>query len=162
MRIFVAIDMPQIDTSFLEHTGVKSVNHFHITLKFLGDCRPEEVEQVKQLLATVPFKPFTLTTTLLGAFPNTARPNVLWLGVKHHPKLIQLQQSIESRLKQWQPEKQWIPHITLARAKSTDGRAFLAQQLSRTIDSRQVPINHFTIYQSILDQGVEYVELKRF
>ena len=57
--------------------------NLHVTLKFLGELPPDALEQVKDGLteAVAGEAPFSLRFDGLGAFPGTARPRVLWVGV---------------------------------------------------------------------------------
>lgn len=138
IRTFIAIKLaPEIISSItrvqekLRGTGgrVKWVepSNIHITLKFLGNITPEQLDKV--IFATRealrPFKPFDVSVSGLGAFPRAASPRVIWVGVEEEKeKLTRLSKAIEESLSRigFPPEKrQFSPHLTLGRVKSPQG-----------------------------------------
>ena len=111
-RVFLAIDLPgdvkeQIVTiqnklKFLLE-GVRWVRPegIHLTLKFFGDIREDEIARISEVITekTRDAAPMTLNTDKIGAFPNLERPRVLWLGMTGDvDKLLTLQQEIETGL----------------------------------------------------------------
>jgi 2'-5' RNA ligase len=114
------------------------VENIHLTLKFLGDIR---LEQVKPLLrsmeeVTVGYPVFEFEIVGLGCFPSCKRPRVIWLGVEQtEDRLVQLHQSIDVTLihMDFEPErKRFHPHLTLGRIKKStrpDQLKSLARQL---------------------------------
>ncbi len=95
--------------------------HIHITLKFLGDTRPDQVTAVTAALNAVAASrpPFRVTLAGRGCFPNFKRPNVIWVGVLDHgQQLRRLAESIERSLVGlgWPAEaRPFTPHLTLGR-----------------------------------------------
>jgi RNA 2',3'-cyclic 3'-phosphodiesterase len=93
MRIFVGLD---IDPAIRERTtryldAVREFapdarwvkpESFHVTLKFIGEQKPEQVEQIKRELATVQARPFDISFRGNGFFPNPRSPRVFWLGIE--------------------------------------------------------------------------------
>jgi len=97
--------------------------NLHITLKFLGEIAPEQVEEL-QLAAEVASEgigPFELELDLLGAFPHPERPRVIWAGSSSPPEeLLRLHERLERELAPlgFPPEgKPYTPHVTLGRVK---------------------------------------------
>ncbi|MGQ9478296.1 MAG: RNA 2',3'-cyclic phosphodiesterase [Candidatus Bipolaricaulia bacterium] len=99
--------------------------NLHVTLKFLGEIAPEQIEELK-LAAEVAWadgggKPFSLGLDLLGAFPNPQRPRVIWVGSSAPPReIIRLYERLEKELHPlgFPPEgKPYTPHVTLGRVK---------------------------------------------
>ena len=95
----------------------------HLTLKFLGETQPEQVEAVKAALdqAASEVSPFTFTVGGLGCFPNTRRPRVIWVGL-HEPTgtLSRLWDAVESCVAPlgFPAEKRpFRPHLTLGRVQ---------------------------------------------
>jgi RNA 2',3'-cyclic 3'-phosphodiesterase len=93
MRIFVGLDIdPAIRermTRYLE--GVREFapdarwvkpESFHVTLKFIGEQKPDQVEQIKRELATVRAQGFDISFRGNGFFPNPRSPRVFWLGIE--------------------------------------------------------------------------------
>jgi RNA 2',3'-cyclic 3'-phosphodiesterase len=97
-------------------------DHLHMTLKFLGEVRPERVADVKTAVSQVAAKtqPFTMRLSGSGAFPTTRRPKVIWLGAEASPELRCLKHDVEWELARLGFEREvraFHPHITLGRAR---------------------------------------------
>ena len=141
MRTFIALNLPSRERQRI-HRAVRvlresempvrwvEADNLHITLKFLGEVRPEAVEDVEGALARVASKtgPFTLTLDGFGAFPTLRRPRVIWMGAEATPELRCLKQDLEWALVErgFQAEtRAFHPHLTLGRADPGDrGGAF--------------------------------------
>src|SRR5688572_27757894 len=56
---------------------------YHVTVKFLGWCRPEVTEAIADALrrAVDGIEPMRLAAARLGAFPSPGRASVVWAGV---------------------------------------------------------------------------------
>lgn len=99
----------------------------HLTLKFLGEVRPERVADVKEAVNNIAEKSPVLDLSLggCGAFPTMRRPRVIWLGAEATPELRCLKHDLEWELAPLGFEREvraFHPHITLGRA-SNDARA---------------------------------------
>ena len=108
MRLFIAINIPKKEKDRIQRASrpllqadlpVRWVepDNFHLTLKFLGEVRPEQapdVEGVLERIATAT-QPFDLEVGGFGAFPTIRRPRVLWVGIEPSPALRCLKQDLE-------------------------------------------------------------------
>lgn len=137
MRAFIALNLPKKERQRVhraarllreEDMPVRWVDpdNLHITLKFLGEVRPERVGAVEETLARVAqgTPPFPLTLAGFGAFPTIRRPRVIWLGVDATPELRCLKQDLEWALADCGFEAEtraFHPHLTLGRADPRDG-----------------------------------------
>jgi 2'-5' RNA ligase len=95
-------------------------HNIHVTLKFLGDTSPANLEILKKVITSeaARYAPMELTLTSLGAFPNLRRPRVIWVGVEAPPALAAIQRSIEAetlRLGYAAEDRPSSPHLTLGR-----------------------------------------------
>lgn len=100
----------------------------HLTLKFLGEITPAQVEEVcnglEKAVAGIPS--FSLKPGSKGAFPNPKRPRIFWIGLAEagEAHLFQLQKNIEEEMalcgfpKEGRPFK---PHLTVGRVKDSRG-----------------------------------------
>ena len=95
----------------------------HLTLKFLGETRPDQVKAVKVALdrAASAVRPFAFTVGGMGCFPNTRRPRVIWVGL-YEPAgtLSRLRDAVESHVAPlgFPTEKRpFRPHLTLGRVQ---------------------------------------------
>ena len=133
MRLFVAVNLPA-ETRRSAHAATAALREsllpvrwveedaLHLTLKFLGEVGAERSgpigEALKDAVRTV--RPFELGLGGLGAFPDSARPRVFWLGVERHPALELLANDVERALRPLGFEselKPFQPHLTLGRAR---------------------------------------------
>ncbi len=95
-------------------------NNIHITLKFLGDTSPTNLEILKKILTVEAsrIRSFDLKVEGLGAFPSLRRPRVIWVGVETPPVLLAMQRAIDTetqRLGYTPEERPFSPHLTLGR-----------------------------------------------
>jgi RNA 2',3'-cyclic 3'-phosphodiesterase len=98
-------------------------NKIHITLKFLGDIREDQVNIIADALDRVSLpKSFPLYFQGVGGFPDPKRARVLWVGVHEETGrvLSQLHTSVERTMIALGFEgdkKRFSPHLTIARIK---------------------------------------------
>jgi 2'-5' RNA ligase len=95
-------------------------HNVHLTLKFLGDVSPANLEHLADLLKaeTRLHEPFTMDVAGLGAFPNNRRPRVIWIGLNTPPALDALWRGVEKTAVQlgYAPEgRPFSPHLTIGR-----------------------------------------------
>ena len=129
MRTFISInwsastlELFQAWQRELQGWGVKGYwrrgANLHLTLKFLGEIRPDQVQEIDRVLraAAAGMPAFALTLAGLGVFPNLREPRILWAGVQSG-ELYTLQDRVERGLVPlgFSPEKRgYHPHLTLA------------------------------------------------
>ncbi len=97
--------------------------NLHLTLKFLGEIRPDQVAGLGTFLAEagagVP--PFEIDVAGAGAFPSLRAPRVLWIGIREPLELVgKLQQNIETALSRSgfpREDRPFHPHVTAGRVK---------------------------------------------
>jgi RNA 2',3'-cyclic 3'-phosphodiesterase len=70
----------------------------HLTLRFLGDATPDEIDHMATLLKPVAAATEAIEATVagLGLFPDRGRPRVLWLAISADEPLLRLQASCEA------------------------------------------------------------------
>lgn len=137
MRLFLALHLPKKERQRI-HRAVAPLRDrdlpvrwvrpedYHITLKFLGDVRPEDVDAIGEVAdrVTSATPRFDAELSGFGAFPTIRRPSVLWLGVQASPELRCLKQDLEWGLAERGHEREtraFHPHVTLARATGKGG-----------------------------------------
>jgi RNA 2',3'-cyclic 3'-phosphodiesterase len=137
MRLFIGINLPKKQRTrihraarVLREEGIPirwiDPDNFHITLKFLGEVRREQVEVVEDALTRVAATTRSFSTELagFGAFPTIRRPRVIWLGVGANAELRCLKQDIEWTLGDvgFDAEtRAFHPHVTLGWADRSGG-----------------------------------------
>ena len=148
LRAFIAVEIPlELRESVCKATaplqkGIGSavrwvpMENMHLTLKFLGDVSPANVEMLSQMLRAEAdlFKCFDLRLSGLGSFPNVKRPRVLYIGIQAPATLEALQRGIDSasgRLGYESEERGFSPHLTIGRVKHASRVTVTEQQTIR-------------------------------
>lgn len=132
----------------------------HLTLKFLGSVAPARIPALEARLAEVAgaVEACTAEVAGVGAFPNIARPQVLWVGVRA-PTLASLADAVEVSCvaegfaRETRPFR---PHVTLGRVRERGGRAtpeltLFARDGARTFGTS--PVREVTLFRSVLGPG---------
>ena len=133
LRAFIAIELPvEIQSVIADSTAsLKKLlpkplirwvapQNVHLTLKFLGDISPSNLEYLVEALKVeaVSHEAFPISVGGLGAFPNPLRARVVWIGLEAPPALAALQQGVEAvaaKLGYPAEERPFSPHLTIGR-----------------------------------------------
>lgn len=138
MRAFLALSLPAPGLELaaelqgeLRRSGfggrLTGSEGLHLTLHFLGGIDAGGVAGALGALAAggLLCPPFSLTVGGVGAFPDVARPRIVWMGVRASIEL----QSLHSCLGRLLAEagldvesRPFRPHVTLARSRRPRGR----------------------------------------
>src|ERR1019366_10332304 len=128
MRLFVALDIDDNIRGrlarFLE--GVSGCapearwvrpESLHVTLKFIGEQKPEQVDAIMQRLRQVHGTAFEISVSGFGFFPTAKAPRVFWIGIHAGPELAELAAQIDAAVSELgipREERAFSPHLTLA------------------------------------------------
>ena len=168
MRLFIAIPVPQNVLEKLKVLQsqlpdyVSKNRHMHFTLKFLGEVQPNKVEQIKEKLSEIKFSDFEFKLDKIGFFPSEDYIRVIWVGTSPEEDILNLQKQIDVVLKPlgFVVEKDFKPHLTLARVKFLKDKSELLKVLSSfVIPEEIIQIKEFRLIQSILGKENEYETL---
>jgi 2'-5' RNA ligase len=181
IRAFIAIEMPdavvaalgglqrELQSRRLKVRWVRPEN-IHLTLKFLGDIKPADIEAIDGAMAdTVSgHSPFALTMNGIGFFPNVKRPRVMWVGlgggIRH---LFDLQAGLADRLcdsgfpREKRPFK---AHLTLGRIRQATRPDQFKRVLQQYADwgDQQFSVDRIVLFRSELKPaGAVYSPLKQ-
>ncbi|MGA2353899.1 MAG: RNA 2',3'-cyclic phosphodiesterase [Terriglobales bacterium] len=194
MRIFIGIDLdPEVRgriSRFLE--GVESFapdarwvrpESLHVTLKFIGEQTPEQIQIITERLREITSAPFEIRFAGYGFFPTAKAARVFWIGLQAGPQLADLAANIDAAVAELgvpREDRPYSPHLTLARGGA--GRrsgslkrqkqdspnttfAVLDKRLSAKgeLDFGAMTAREFILYQSQLSPGgSKYTKLQRF
>ena len=182
MRIFVGIDLDdEIRTKIARFlAGVCGFapdarwvrpESLHVTLKFIGEQKPEQVAAITERLQLVKGKSAEIRFAGHGFFPTAKAPRVFWIGIQAGPELVELASSVDFALAELQiprEERPFSPHLTLARGGGGSGspkwrkgdgpNAAFAELQKRLgamseIDFGTMTAREFFLYQSQLSPG---------
>lgn len=180
MRLFVALDIPEETRSAVRELvsrlqpiarGAKWVRPegIHITLKFIGWTDDENLAQIKEHLSRVPHRAaIPVAFRNFGFFPNERRPRVFFVGITADSELARLAADIESQLtplKIPKEDRDFTPHLTLARFKTNEGVAQMQKMLASipSQDFGAMNATEFHLYQSVLkSSGAIYTKLASY
>jgi 2'-5' RNA ligase len=154
IRTFIAIHLPvtlqdkigqvvhQLDQPKTSAVRWVPVRNIHLTLKFLGDVSPANLNILKEVLfaEVARHRSFEISIGGLGSFPGPQRPRVIWVGVHAPPSMLRLQHAIENEAKKlgYPPEERpFSPHLTLGRVASNASPQEV-QQIARRLESIKV------------------------
>ena len=144
--------------------------NMHLTLKFLGDLPRARIRQLAGAVSrAVQGEPkFDIALRGAGAFPNPARPRVLWVGVREGAdRLARLSRSIDESTvaSGFAPaDKAFRPHLTIGRARGESGGTRAADIISRNSDTfwGTVSVDCIHVVASVLKpSGPVYTSLAR-
>ena len=139
----------------------------HVTIKFIGEVEPDEVERLQELLAPpIAVAPFEIAWRGIGAFPSAKNPRALWLGVINGAaQLAEIEAEVSRRLAGGNAveldERALLPHLTLGRVKMA-GAGIDWPKILKAVEVRNVtsPVDRVTLYRSQLSQqGPHYTGL---
>jgi RNA 2',3'-cyclic 3'-phosphodiesterase len=156
-RLFIAVMLPsELQERLARLTDLLAAHRailrpvrpegLHFTLRFLGEMTAEQERQAAEscAAAVAGVAAFALAIGGFGAFPNTRRPRVVWLGVREGgAPLAALQRRLEGELLRRHvitAHEDFTPHLTLARVRqeaTPADRAALGLAVTRFPDIEQ-------------------------
>ncbi len=135
----------------------------HLTLRFLGDTAPSQVERLRESLGAAAARCPRAEVPVggLGLFPERGSPRVLWLGLELPVPMMELQAACEaSAVAAGFPRetRTFSPHLTLGRWRDRAGRPELP-----AVELGPVALDTLVLFRSELrPDGAVYTELARF
>ncbi|MDD2876153.1 MAG: RNA 2',3'-cyclic phosphodiesterase [Acidiphilium sp.] len=161
MRLFVALDLPwDIKTTLagfaINLPGARWVppRNMHVTLRFIGETRRLEAEEIDHALAAIRARGFRLVLAGAGWFEKGGRATSLWVGVERNEALLHVQAKIETALRRVglaAERRRYTPHVTLARMDLPVGPRFVEFVQSRNLyRSSPIEIEQITLFSSHL------------
>jgi RNA 2',3'-cyclic 3'-phosphodiesterase len=169
MRLFFALPLPAEVKERLrpsleaarnaggEGVGFTRVSQIHFTLAFLGE-QPSADAALSAGEALRDHEAFELAIGGAGAFPNTARPRVLWLGVTEGAaQLIVAAQRLRRALQSGGlavEERPFRPHLTVGRVRPRGEKgARLALSAIAPGELARCMVREACLMQSVLGKG---------
>jgi len=145
VRVFIAVDVedPVIVSRVerlmdaLASTGapLKLVepHNLHITLRFIGEVEEWLAGEISSrvLSRLSVFDRFRVMLRGVGAFPNTVKPRVVWVGAgEGSQRLVEIRRVLEKELRSLGVRGErddFVPHLTVARVKGLRNVSQLAR-----------------------------------
>jgi 2'-5' RNA ligase len=137
MRIFIGIDLNDdirgkiarfLDgvSGFAPEARWVRPESLHVTLKFIGEQKPEQVTAITDRLRSIESTPIEIRLAGFGFFPTEKAPRVFWVGIHSDPRLARLAADIDASVAELgipREERAFSPHLTLARGGSHGRRS---------------------------------------
>ena len=180
IRSFIAFELPAAVTSLLDNLQqeLKAMRlaarwvrpqNIHLTLKFLGNIDPADIENIGKAMADAAgdSAPITLTVGGIGFFPGIKRPRVIWVGLGGQTDALRnFQRNLASRLATigFPSEKRpFKAHLTLGRIRQAVNPNILSQTVQDYSDlgNLKFSVDRIILFQSDLKpSGAVYSHLK--
>lgn len=143
LRSFIALEVPPhiqkaitTQTAGLQRTLPRPLvrwvaeHNIHLTLQFLGDVSPANLDLLAQALRTeaTGHPAFEASVGQVGAFPTPRRPRVIWAGLDAPAALLSLHrgiQTVTARMGYPPEERSFSPHLTIGRVRQNASAAEL-------------------------------------
>lgn len=144
--------------------------NIHVTMKFLGEVPESRVPEITEALGASleGTKGFDIGVRGIGVFPSLRYIRVVWAGVEAgKDELVGIQKKIDLGLKPigFRPERDFVPHLTLARVRTARFKDKLAAFVNDSADlefgtsrARAIELKQSTLTQ----RGPIYSTLARF
>jgi 2'-5' RNA ligase len=180
MRTFIAIELPERIKKKIEEVQapLRKTNTFvswvkpeniHVTLKFLGEVPEDKINEIflateKALEGT---RKFTMSLKGMGAFPDSRRPRVIWLGAGSGEKELSFlaNRVVEEMEKIGFPkeDRKFSAHFTIGRVKSPKNIEKLMELVkSSDFQTEDIEVNEVVVMKSQLHPaGAIYTPLKK-
>jgi 2'-5' RNA ligase len=185
LRVFIAVELSAEVRRWLAQVRAElesrlpagpvrwvQIDGIHVTMKFLGEVAADRIAEIHVAMdqAAAGRRPFLLTISGAGCFPNTSRPRVVWAGVDPAPDLQAIQQRLEDNLARSgfaREQRRFAPHLTLGRVRDTATAGEL-RQIGSVVEA--VPAETgigmqaegLTLFRSVLrPAGAEYSVVHR-
>ena len=157
LRSFIAVEIPaEIQNAIAQSTAsLRNIlpkplirwvapHNVHLTLKFLGDVSPANLERLAEALKpeAASHEMFSISVGRLGAFPTQRRARVIWIGLDAPPALAALQHGVDAASAQLgypREERPFSPHLTIGRVAQTASTSDL-QHIRSALESTKVDI----------------------
>ena len=181
IRTFIAMELPDSIKSLLEQVQqeLKKLRlaarwvrpqNIHLTLKFLGNINPGDIEKIGGAMADAAgdSAPITLTVGGIGFFPGIKRPRVIWVGLGGQTDALRnFQRKLASRLASIglpSDKKSFKAHLTLGRIRQAVNPNILSQIIRDYSDlgNLKFSVDRIILFQSDLKpSGAVYSHLKQ-
>jgi 2'-5' RNA ligase len=182
IRAFVAVEIPDALRARCAEIGRRLApaaghvswakpGNLHLTLKFLGNATPAQLDRLAEALAhkAAKLRPFEVELKGVGCFPSPRRPRVIWIGTGEGAEaLVLLAEKVDGAAGKAgfsRERRAFSPHLTLGRVRMNSSQVDLGPLLVREAPGSlgRFPVAEVVLMQSQLHPGGSiYTPLRRF
>lgn len=165
MRLFIAIDIPEDLKEKLSRVVTRlkkcdldakwvNASNIHMTLKFLGETREEDLDKIKSIIS-VTFNLFTkleLNTGSFGFFPSENSPRVFFISTDNEEILKNISLQLEDKLESlgFPKEGRFKSHLTIARFRSKKNIDCLKEEIKNISIEAKFAVSEIILFKSLL------------
>jgi len=175
MRLFISIDLPKEVKDYLfdlqkRFYGLGKINwvskrNLHLTLKFFGEVKDSDLNEIEKILNEIKFNKFRISLMGSGVFPTKSYIRILWIGLSPISKIMDLQKKIdEELLLKFPKDQKFLVHLTLGRIKFLKNKEKFLELLEELkIEELSFNVDSFGLIKSELTKdGPKYEVLKKY
>ena len=180
VRAFLAVDLdedlkPKIYKIIKQFKGIDTkikfveLENLHFTLKFFGDIDTNGLNVLENAISKVisEFEPFTIKIAGCGAFPNTSRIKVIWVGIDDDSILKDLHDRLDKEFSRlgFDKDKRFSTHLTIGRMKSGKNKNQVKDTIEEFSDVEigEMEVTRISLKKSTLTpKGPIYEDMKIF
>jgi len=165
MRLFIAIDIPEdlkeklariiarLKKCDLDAKWVNASN-IHMTLKFLGETREEDLDKIKNIISVTSslFTKLELVTSGFGFFPGENSPRVFFVSTDNEEILKNISLQLEDKLEilGFPKEGRFKSHLTIARLRSKKNIDCLKEEMKNISIEAKFTVSEIILFKSLL------------
>ena len=180
IRAFLAVDLdddlkPKINKLIRQFkktdARIKYVElaNLHLTLKFFGDIDTDGLDLLEDAIADVisNYDSFKVKIRGCGAFPNTSRIKVIWVGIDDDALIRDLHDELDKQFQRlgFDRDRKFSTHLTIGRMKSAKNKNKVKSTIEEfgDVEIGEMEVTHISLKKSTLTPaGPIYEDLKIF
>lgn len=145
------------------------LENLHMTLKFFGDIDTEGIDLLSSKIEKVVsgFDKFPIKIKGCGAFPNTNRIKVIWLGLEDDALVRKLHDELDNEFVKlgFDGDRKFSTHLTIGRMKSAKGKDEVKSKIEefKDVEIGEMTVDRIVLKKSTLTpHGPIYDDIKIF
>lgn len=180
IRAFLAIDLdddlkPKINKIIREFKKTDArikyveLTNLHLTLKFFGDIDTEGLSLLEDAISNVlsEFESFNVKIKGCGAFPNSNRINVIWVGIDDDSIIRDMHDLLDKEFVRlgFDKDRKFSTHLTIGRMKSAKNKNKVKSTIEefKDVEIGEMEVTQISLKKSTLTPaGPIYEDLKIF
>ena len=180
IRAFLAIDLdddlkPKINKIIREFKKTDArikyveLTNLHLTLKFFGDIDTEGLSLLEDAISNVlsEFESFNVKINGCGAFPNSNRINVIWVGIDDDSIIRDMHDRLDKEFVRlgFDKDRKFSTHLTIGRMKSAKNKNKVKSTIEEfeDVEIGEMEVTQISLKKSTLTPaGPIYEDLKIF
>ncbi|MEE1335169.1 RNA 2',3'-cyclic phosphodiesterase [Methanobrevibacter sp.] len=180
IRAFLAIDLdddlkPKINKIIREFKKTDArikyveLTNLHLTLKFFGDIDTEGLSLLEDAISNVlsEFESFNVKIKGCGAFPNSNRINVIWVGIDDDSIIRDMHDRLDKEFVRlgFDKDRKFSTHLTIGRMKSAKNKNKVKSTIEEfeDVEIGEMEVTQISLKKSTLTPaGPIYEDLKIF